>query len=538
MKVKVEKGLSKKFSPFLKGGNIMKKLIIIIIIIIMLINIVNVPIYASEPKIKNIHVFPSDYYINYVDLHTVSVLYHVYGIPKSELNQRVNIVVLVTLEGGGYGESEVYRHTAEDKGSYIECLLDLTIEMSEPGEYTVSIRFELDGEIKALEERIYIRGEGTDNDGDGYDDETGKKLPGHRDYLYDNVRWSQDENFNSIFKTFDISLIPSNVADNIKKGNPYYGLFKMYDYTLKLVVAPEINYRFVAEDYLKLYSSDGYGQLRNNNLKDTITMEFKYIQSENKWVISEGPNIITDTSSVSMSYNNKYYPINVTDNDIYFCNKNVYKDRYFNSFKYEYAPWLKLESLGGLFQIRHTSPRDGYADNVWLFSISMLYECYGLTRQEIIDNTNIRIVNESHHLGKNYVLEVYKHTLEEKEGYFLGDINWEMELEKGINDITITIEYRGEKVAERKFQLIRLEGFLDEDGDGLDDRTGFPDDGSHEKPPDYDNPPIGGGGDYNLVTMGFDFIKKILSIFPPEIMAIFTIAVTTIIALGVKRLII
>lgn len=86
--------------------------------------------------------------------------------------------------------------------------------------------------------------------------------------------------------------------------------------------------------------------------------------------------------------------------------------------------------------------------------------------------------------------------------------------------------------------VMAYHNFVDTNADGVDDRSGlsqWTEQGTSDYVPPTATNPTEFGSDF--FTSGFDFIKQIFVIFPPEIYTLLLIAITGIIILGVVRLV-
>lgn len=133
---------------------------------------------------------------------------------------------------------------------------------------------------------------------------------------------------------------------------------------------------------------------------------------------------------------------------------------------------------GGDPSLYFTLPRDGFIDNAQFFTF---YTVYDLPFTDITANDiNISVTGGIDDYDYGTDNPILHNSIEKTDTGLRGYLNFYRAVEEGENTITVTVTVPGKDVTLTKsINVTRLAGFVDEDGDGLDDRTGRPD-GNYE----------------------------------------------------------
>jgi hypothetical protein len=116
--------------------------------------------------------------------------------------------------------------------------------------------------------------------------------------------------------------------------------------------------------------------------------------------------------------------------------------------------------------VRILLPSDGFEDNSWIFTF---WVDAIVTYVSDVSNIDIEIrANDvsisSYEVTRNYGVW--------KDGDYYHNLNFNIELPVGENIVSVKYKVADEVIGEKSITVTRLEGFIDADGDGLDDRTG------------------------------------------------------------------
>lgn len=125
------------------------------------------------------------------------------------------------------------------------------------------------------------------------------------------------------------------------------------------------------------------------------------------------------------------------------------------------------------------TPYEGYIGNSRLYSINVY-----ITILNIQEGFNMTLLSENIELngepfGDLYA-ELISNTFYETNGKATIQLQYEVELPVGENIVSVEYFYDDEMVASDNVGITRVSGFVDVNGDGIDDRTGQPD--SSERP--------------------------------------------------------
>lgn len=170
-----------------------------------------------------------------------------------------------------------------------------------------------------------------------------------------------------------------------------------------------------------------------------------------------------------------------------------------------------------------TSPRDGFKDNVNIFAIYMFYEALLQSGQTPAENLSINVFG-----GKeDGYAEVTHHNVRNVGGNrWQGTLKVNMEMEEGENEITARLKYidgSDEYFAYDTKTYYVYSGVVDEDGDGIDDRTGQP----VYKPPEASEYPLTapqipeGSGIFGYISWFFESIFWVLGMITDGVRRLF-----------------
>lgn len=124
-------------------------------------------------------------------------------------------------------------------------------------------------------------------------------------------------------------------------------------------------------------------------------------------------------------------------------------------------------------------PYNGFADNSWLFSFGVNYRVV-LGEDEKLSDYLVKIYHLDSEMqvveDDDLYRDVYSHRVYKQSGNIYDmSLLFNMEMLYGDNYVEVNvINPDGNTIARKTVKVIRLEGFIDEDEDGLDDRTGQP----------------------------------------------------------------
>lgn len=118
-------------------------------------------------------------------------------------------------------------------------------------------------------------------------------------------------------------------------------------------------------------------------------------------------------------------------------------------------------------------PPDGYIDNSWLYVFWVYAEFEGITSAFDVDLMQVKcMVNGDWIRDLELYYKVVSNTVSLSGDTWVNQIQIEIEMPVGVNVLSVQYWYDGVMVVEATKGITRLSGFVDEDGDGLDDRTG------------------------------------------------------------------
>lgn len=170
-----------------------------------------------------------------------------------------------------------------------------------------------------------------------------------------------------------------------------------------------------------------------------------------------------------------------------------------------------------------TTPRDGFKDNVNIWSMNIFYEAYLKSGQTPEENLSINIIG-----GKEYgYREVLYHNVTNVGGNrWQGTLQVGVEMDEGENEITAKLKYidgLNEYYATDTKTYYVYSGVVDEDDDGIDDRTGQP----IYKPPEESEYPLiapqipEGSGIFGYISWFFQSIFWLLGLITDGVKRMF-----------------
>lgn len=142
-------------------------------------------------------------------------------------------------------------------------------------------------------------------------------------------------------------------------------------------------------------------------------------------------------------------------------------------------PWVDVEPNADFF-IKYTLPRDGFADNAYLFQFCTNFKlplADGYSPEDYVFTVTGGDPEYDYRLDEPDYPKPYTFTnITNADGVYAGSFNFERALLVGDNTITVTVTLEGTTYSLMVDKTVtRLDGFVDVNGDGLDDRTGRPD---------------------------------------------------------------
>ncbi len=192
-------------------------------------------------------------------------------------------------------------------------------------------------------------------------------------------------------------------------------------------------------------------------------------------------------------------------------------------------------------------PINGYKDNSIYYNVS-LYSKFPVYMNPADITYKVK-VNGLAVEGQGLYHEVLRNIVYEVGDGLANEVQFVVELPVGENIISVEMLYEDEFIESKHVTVIRLSGFIDENGDGLDDRTGLPDNSKEPiQYPDYDDVETGvSGAIQGLVSfLGASlqavgqvgaFMKSVFAFLPREIIWLMTGLITVSVVIGIWKLI-
>lgn len=192
-------------------------------------------------------------------------------------------------------------------------------------------------------------------------------------------------------------------------------------------------------------------------------------------------------------------------------------------------------------------PLDGFKDNSIYYTVFLYTRIPGemnpgdITYEVKVNGLSVEGQGLYHEVTRNVVYEIGNGLANE--------IQFVVELPVGENIISVDMLYDNELMESKSVTVTRLSGFIDEDEDGLDDRTGFPDNSKDPLHyPEYSDVETGvSGAIQELVSfLGASlqavgqvgaFMKSVFAFIPREIVWLMTGLITVSVVIGIWKLI-
>lgn len=187
---------------------------------------------------------------------------------------------------------------------------------------------------------------------------------------------------------------------------------------------------------------------------------------------------------------------------------------------------------------------DGFQDNSWMFNFWVQTRFDRKVMPESL-NIEIEVYDEEENIVEGFESDVTYNELFDVSTYTVHYLRFWIEVPYGVHKVKIKYMYNGEEIAYAERIVERLSGFVDEDGDGKDDRTGNED--NNKKIIEYD-PELNLDGSVNGMVKflkssveGIRTVANVIAVtfsfLPKQVINAFTGIIMVAIVIGIWRLI-